>query len=80
LIRAQDCGKSGHQETERRLAMGTIDLNDAQQIQDLADASGLSIGDVRDAIEVCRGDEFEVRNYLQNLILNRAINRKMRTA
>jgi hypothetical protein len=56
--------------------MGVIDVNDVQQVHELAEASGLSIGDVRDVIELCHGDEFEVRTSLQNLVNNLAINRK----
>jgi hypothetical protein len=56
--------------------MSIIDVNDVQLVTELSEASGMSMQDVRDVIELLHGDEFEIRNYLQNLLLDRASNRR----
>jgi hypothetical protein len=56
--------------------MGVIDVHNFEIIEELAETSGLRCSDVREVVEQCGGDEFEVRNRLQNLIINREITQK----
>jgi hypothetical protein len=56
--------------------MGIIDESDIVLVEELAISAGISAIEVRAIIARFNGDEFKIRNYLQNLVIDREIIRK----